>query len=143
MRGGMEGPQQFNWSRAIVAGATLNPLEEWDYETPDVDVKVELWHRATAVGLVSVTKSGGQAILQESPVQAGGTAGVLPSTLNTEPVVGEAYASRKLSVFYRNPTGGTITVDGIIKATPLRGRSGGGYRAKKGGGGRFKKGGRR
>lgn len=138
MRGGMEGPQQFKWSQAILAGATFNPLEVWDYETPDVDVKVEVWHRATAIGLVAVVKSGGQAITQESPVQAGGTAGTLPATLTTEPDVGEGFASKKLSVFYRNPTGGTITVDGIIKATPARGGNRGGYRRPGGGGGRGK-----
>jgi len=142
-RGGMEGPQQFKWTQAVLAGATFNPLDNWDYETPDVDVKVEVWSRATATGLLVVVKSGGQAITQESPVQAGGTAGVLPNTLNTEPDVGEGYASRKLAVQYRNPTAGTITVDGIIKATPLVGRAGGGYRGparKKGG---FRKGRRR
>ncbi len=141
MRGGMEGPQQFKWSRAILAGATFNPLEEWDYETPDTDVKVEVWHRATAIGLLVVIKSGGQAISQESPVQAGGTAGTLPATLTTEPDVGEGWASKKLQVFYRNPTGGTITVDGIIKATPTS-RGGGGYRRAAGGrakGGKFKR----
>jgi len=141
MRGGMEGPVQKAWSQAILAGATFNPLEEWDYETPDVDVGVEVIDRATAVGMLRVVKSGGLAIMQESPVQAGGTAGTIPNRLNTEPTVGEGFASKKLAVFYRNPTAGTITVDGYIVAVPKsRGfggrRGGGGGRAK---GGRFKK----
>ena len=58
-RGGMEGPVNFSWSQAILAGATFNPLTTFDYEMPDTDVAVEVLHRATAVGLVAVLKSGG------------------------------------------------------------------------------------
>jgi hypothetical protein len=121
MRGGLEGPAQFSWSQAILAGATFDPLQTWDYQNPNSDVAVEVIDRATAVGLVRVVKSGGQAITQESPVQAGGTAGTIPARLNTEPQTGKGFALRKLQVFYRNPTGGTITVDGMIIATPIGG----------------------
>lgn len=128
-RGGMEGPVNFSWSQAILAGATFNPLTTFDFEMPDSDVAVEVLHRATAVGLVAVLKSGGQAISQESPVQAGGTAGTLPARQTTEPLTGRGFASRKLQCFYRNPTGGTITVDGIIQVTPTGGaRAVGGLR---------------
>jgi hypothetical protein len=119
MRGGMEGPAQFSWSQSIAAGATFDPLVTWDYQNPDTDVAVEVLDRATAVGLLRVLKSGGQAITQEGPVQAGGTAGTIPARLNTEPQTGKGYAQKKLSVFYRNPTGGAITVDGMIIATPI------------------------
>ena len=141
MRGGMEGPVNRKWSQAILAGATFNPLEEWDYETPDVDVAVEVIHRATAVGLLAIVKSGGLAITQESPVQAGGTAGTIPNRLNTEVDTGEGFASKKLAVFYRNPTGGTITVDGMIIAVPRSrgGFGGGGRRAPARTRGRFKR----
>jgi hypothetical protein len=125
-RGGMEGPTNFTWSQAILAGALFNPLELFDYETPDTDVACEVLHRATAVGLVAVIKSGGMAITQESPVQAGGTAGTLPARQTTEAMTGKGFASRKLAVQYRNPTAGTITVDGIIIVTPIGGSRGGG-----------------
>jgi len=129
MRGGMEGPANFSWSQAILAGATFNPLEVFDFETPDSDVAVEVLHRATAVGLVAVIKSGGLAISQESPVQGGGTAGTLPARQTTEPMTGKGFASRKLAVQYRNPTAGTITIDGIITVTPAGGGGGGRRRA--------------
>ena len=124
-RGGMEGPAQFPWSQAILAGATFDPLGVWDYQTPDTDVAVEVLDRATAVGVLRQLKSGGQAITQEGPVQAGGTAGTIPARLSTEPQTGRGYGNKKLSVFYRNPTGGTITVDGMIIATPIGGGRGG------------------
>lgn len=129
MRGGQEGPSQFSWSQAILAGATFDPLTVWDYQTPDSDVAAEVIDRATAVGLLRVLKSGGQAITQESPVQAGGTAGTIPNRLNTEPQTGRGFGNKKISVFYRNPTGGTITVDGMIIATPIAGGGRGGSRS--------------
>jgi len=128
-RGGMEGPVQFPWTQSIAAGGTFNPLDGWDYETPDTECGIEVFHRATAVGLIAVAKTGGFAIQQEGPVPAGGTAGVPPGRINLDPITGVGYAARKLSVNYRNPTGGAITVDGYIIATPRRGFGGGGGRA--------------
>ena len=42
MRGGLEGPVQFPWTQSIAAGGVFNPLDGWDYETPDSDVGVEI-----------------------------------------------------------------------------------------------------
>jgi hypothetical protein len=118
-------PVTFVWSFAIVAGATFNPLTDWQYETPDFAGMVEVFSRATAVGLVETISSAGETLKQESPVQAGGTAGLTPSRLNTEPVVGRAAPLQKIRVGYRNPTGGTITIDGQIILTPVGGSRGG------------------
>lgn len=119
-------PVEFTWSQSIAAGATFNPMEDSEYETPDRDCMVEVLERATAVGLVSSVKSGGDTIKQESPVQAGGTAGTTPSRLNTEPVTGRAAKFQKVRVAYRNPTGGAIVVDGKMILTPIGGGGGGG-----------------
>jgi hypothetical protein len=81
----------------------------------------EVLERATATGLVSSVKSGGETIKQESPVQAGGTAGTTPARLGTEPVTGRARSQQKMRVAYRNPTAGAITVDGKIILTPAGG----------------------
>lgn len=105
---------QFTWSQSIAAGATFNPLANWDYETPKGNARVEVIERATAVGLVGAIKTGGENVKQESPIQAGGTAGTTPSPLNTTPTMGQAKGGLKLSIPYRNPTGGAITVDGVI-----------------------------
>jgi len=127
-------PVMFIWSQAILTGATFNPLQDWQYETPDFQGMVEIFSKATAVGLVETISSAGETLKQESPVQAGGVAGTTPSRLNTEPVVGKCAALQKIRVGYRNPTGGTITIDGLIVLTPLGGgRSGGGARRRFGG----------
>lgn len=122
-------PVTFLWTQAILAGAVFNPLSDWQYETPDFDGMIEVFSRATAVGLLENISSAGDTLKQDSPVQAGGTAGTTPSRLNTEPVVGRAAKMQKVRIGYRNPTGGTITVDGQIILTPLGGRGGGARRA--------------
>ncbi len=114
-------PVTFPWTQAILAGATFNPLTDWQYETPDFDGMIEVFSRATAVGLVESISSAGDTLKQEAPVQAGGTAGTTPSRLNTEPVVGRAARFGKIRIGYRNPTAGTITVDGQIILTPTGG----------------------
>ena len=122
-------PVTFIWSQSIAAGATFNPLTDWQYETPDFDGMIEVFSRATAVGLVETISSAGDTLKQESPVQAGGTAGTTPSRLNTEPVVGRAAKFQKIRIGYRNPTGGAITVEGQIVLSPLGGGGGGARRA--------------
>lgn len=105
------------WSQSIAAGATFNPLADWQYETPDADGVIEVFERATAVGLVSAVTAAGENVKQEGPVTAGGTAGQIPSRFNMDPFVGAVRKNQKLRVAYRNPTGGAITVDGQILLT--------------------------
>ena len=119
-------PVTFPWSQSIAAGATFNPLTDWQYETPQFPGMMEVFSRATAVGLVETISSAGDTLKQEAPVQAGGTAGTTPSRLNTEAVVGRCQAGQKVRIGYRNPTGGAITVDGIIIVSPVGGTSSGG-----------------
>jgi len=109
----------FTFSEAILTGATARPLDGWQYEYLPWPGEVTVLARATAVGMVSVYTSGSETIVEESPVQAGGTAGVIPAPLNT-PVQGwNGAAGDRLKLAYRNTTGGTITVDGIIEVSPL------------------------
>jgi len=109
----------FTFSNAVVAGATFRPLDGWQYQYLPWPSEVTVLARATAVDMVNTYTSGSETIVEESPVQAGGTAGVIPSPLNT-PVQGwMAAAGDLLKLNYRNTSGGTITLDGIIEVMPL------------------------
>lgn len=110
---------QFKFSQSVAAGATYNPLTGWTYEFLPWPAHVRILARATAVGFVGAAYSGSEAIEEECPVQAGGTAGVTPSELNTPPLDFQAAAGDKLRLAYRNPTAGAITVDGLIVVQPL------------------------
>jgi len=75
--------------------------------------------RATAVAVVNTYTSGSETIVEESPTQAGGTAGVTPASLNT-PIQGwHAAAGDLLKLSYRNTSVGAIVVDGIIEVNPM------------------------
>lgn len=131
-------PVKFDITQLIAAGAQFDALTGWQYETPDTPCMLEVLERATAVGALSTLTSAGDTLKQDANVQAGGTAGTTPSRLNTEPTVGHAQQNQKIRVGYRNPTGGTITVDGQIILTPTgAGRGGARRAAPRRAGGRF------
>ena len=109
----------FTFTFPVLAGTTFRPLDGWQYQYLPWPAEVTVLARATAVLMVNTYTSGSETIVEESPVQSGGTAGVIPSALNT-PVQGwHAAAGDLLKLSYRNTSGGTITLDGIIEVNPL------------------------
>ena len=109
----------FIYSQSVAAGASFNPLVGWQYQYLPWPAEVNVLSRASAIAMVQVFTSGSETIVEESPVQAGGTAGVTPSPLNT-PVQGwHAAAGDLLKLGYRNTSGAAITIDGIIEVTPM------------------------
>ena len=109
----------FIYSSSVAAGATFRPLDGWQYQYLPWPAEVTVLSRATAIAMVQVYTSGSETIVEESPVQAGGTAGTTPSPLNT-PVQGWlAAAGDLLKLSFRNTSGAAITVDGIIEVVPM------------------------
>ena len=109
----------FIYSASVAPGATFRPLDGWQYQYLPWPAETTVMSRATAVDVVQTYTSGSETIVEESPVQAGGTAGVTPSPLNT-PVQGWlAAAGDLLKLTFRNTSGAAITVDGIIEVVPL------------------------
>jgi len=109
----------FTFSETLAANGVARPLEGWQYEYLPWAAEVEVLARATSTAVVGVYTSGSETIVEESPVQAGGTIGVIPSPLNTPVQSWEAAAGDRLKLNYRNTAGLTPTVDGIINITPL------------------------
>lgn len=110
---------QLTFTASLAAGATATPLSGWQYEYLPFPAQVEVGINATAAGLVATVSSGSDVLQEESPVQAGGTAGVIPSPLNTPYLSDMAAAGDRMKVSIRNTTGGAVTFNGIIKVTPL------------------------
>lgn len=112
--GGMAGGSA-NFTFALLAGASFDPLDGWVYQTPVRNCALTLIQNATATGVVCTVTALARLILQRSPVPAGGTAGVFPTVFNA-PVVGpySIGAMEKLGARYDNPTGGTITVNVVV-----------------------------
>lgn len=112
------GPVSFFFSNAVLTGATNLPLDGWQYEFAPTAGAIEVLVRGTLVGGLATLTAGGDTIQQESPIQAGGTAGVTPSALNTPVVVGRVQKGDRLRLQIRNTNAGTVTFDGVVTFVP-------------------------
>lgn len=111
---------QFVFSTAMTANQLgLNPLAGWMYEYVPWPASVALLVRSTTVGNRITIFSGSETIQERTPVQGGGTAGVTPSELNTQPVVFLAAAGDRLKLAIDEVAAGTPTVDGVVTINPL------------------------
>src|SRR2546427_12895630 len=108
---------QLKWSRAVLTGASDSPISAqippWQYEFLPWPAEVVLMQRATAVSMLESVFSGSETIAQEQPVQSGGTAGTIPSPLNTTPLTFFGSAGDRLMGVNRHTNAGTATVDGL------------------------------
>ena len=114
----------FRFSQALTANQLgFNPLTGWQYEfVPMAYVRgaaCRLIDRATTTGARKTIYSGAQTIVQRSPVQGGGTAGVTPSELNSTPDTWIAQPGDRIILSYDEVAAGTPTVDGIFSIEPL------------------------
>lgn len=109
----------FTFTQSVAANAVFNPLIGWQYEYLPWPAEVQVLARAVDIGMVNTYTSGSETVVEESPVQAGGTIGVIPSPLNT-PVQGwEAAGGDRLKLNYRNTTALAVQLEGIIEINPL------------------------
>jgi photosystem II stability/assembly factor-like uncharacterized protein len=113
---------QFPFSFALAANEKgHDPLTSWQYRYLPFRAAVQLLLRTTgAAGNVTASvSSGSETIQQRAPVQVGGTAGVTPSVLNTQPIEWVAGAGDVLMVSVDENAGATPTVDGLIIVNPV------------------------
>lgn len=114
----------FVFSQALTANQLgFNPITAWQFQrVPNAwrnGGYVAVLQRATGLTVRASIFSGSQNIQQRSPVQAGGTAGVTPSALNTPVIDFQAAPDDLLSILDDEVGGLTPTVDGIITIEPL------------------------
>jgi hypothetical protein len=110
----------FNWSTAMTANQLgLNPLQGWQYEYLPWPAQVIILVRSTTTGNRITVFSGSETIQERTPVQAGGTAGVTPSELNTPAISFQAAAGDRLKLVIDEVAAGTPTVDGIAIVNPM------------------------
>lgn len=112
------------WSQALTANQLgFNPLVGWQFQrVPNAffnGAYVVILQRATGLSVRTSIFTGSQNIQQRSPVQAGGTAGVTPSQLNTPPIDFQASPDDLLTILDDEVGGLTPTVDGIISIEPM------------------------
>lgn len=109
---------KISWVEAMLTGVTFRPLDGWQYQYVPVGGMITILHNAAAVGIVVTVTSGSDTLQERSPVSADGTAGEIPSQLDTPALVDEVAAGDLIKIQYENTTGGTISVQGEIDYTP-------------------------
>jgi len=119
----------FFFTQALTANQVgFNPLQtapSWQFEIIPAawmaGAVCKLLTRTTgAAGTVRQSVfSGSTTIMQRSPVQVGGTAGVTPSELNTPAVLWRADPGDRIQIAIDETAGATPTVDGQITVEPL------------------------
>jgi hypothetical protein len=111
---------QLSFSLTLAANQLgLLPLTGWQYEFAPFPARLVLLLRSTATGSLVTVYSGSETVQERSPIQAGGTAGVTPSELNTPPTTWIAAGNDRLKVQIDNTTAGAMTIDGLIVIQPL------------------------
>lgn len=111
---------RFPFSQALTASQTgFNPLTSWDFERVPWQAACQLLINCTDANARLTLRTGSQTIQQRSPISAGGTAGVLPSELNYDPLRWVASAGDKITIEIDEVAGGTPTVNGVITVEPL------------------------
>lgn len=100
-----------------------NPLANWKFRYnpyPKAAVRI-LMNQTTAAtaNAVSEQTTIGTTIVSEGPVAGGGTAGVLPSTLNTAAIEFIADQGDLIEMSINELLGATPTVQGIVAIDPL------------------------
>jgi len=113
---------QYSFSQALTASQkNYDPLSGWQYRYLPWRAHVKLLLRTTgAAGNVTFTVySGSETIQQRSLMQIGGTAGVTPAELNTQPIEWIAAAGDVLLVLIDENAAATPSVDGVIIVNPV------------------------
>jgi len=114
----------FIWSNATAASVLdENQIAGWQYErVPSMFVNgayVAVLQRSVTAGMTQSIFTGSQNILQKSPIQAGGTAGVTPAPLETPVIDWRASPDDLLQVLVSDTVAAVNTIDGIVTIEPI------------------------
>jgi hypothetical protein len=114
--------------QTIAAGASVDLLNvtvgitrPWKYNRAPYSGILEVMVRAAAVGCTLQITAGSDEVEQESPISAGGTAGVLPARLATEPITFTVQQGDVISVVATNTTGAGVEVQATFELTRAKG----------------------
>lgn len=111
---------QFTNSQALTAlQSAYDPLATWQNRYLPYDAEVNVYIRATTVNTRLSLNAGSRTIQQRAPIQGGGTAGVTPSALNTNPITFIAFAGELLQLLIDEVASGTPTVDTLVVINQL------------------------
>lgn len=103
-------------SRSVAANSTVFPLQGSQYEYMSGNAKVEFAIIASATGVLASVFSGSDVLQQSAPVTVKATPVVYPDDFLIEDV---AAGGERISAEIRNTTAGAITVETVVRITPV------------------------
>lgn len=107
------------FSQALTANQTaFRPLQNWRFRRLPYRSLVTILLRATGVSGRFSVLTGTTEVVQRSVIQAGGTAGVTPTPLNTPVMQFICDAGDELDLAIDEVAGATPTVDGWVNIEP-------------------------
>lgn len=110
---------ELKFSTAMTANQSgLRPLANWRFRRLPYRAVITLLLRATTVGARYSILTGTSEIVQRSPVQGGGTAGVTPVPQTTPVDQWTGDAGDEIDLAIDEVLAGTPTVDGWISVEP-------------------------
>ena len=113
---------RLTFSQALTANQLgYNPISGWQFETVPYaqGAAVSIIIDCTDANARVTCYTGSQTVQERSPVQSGGTAGVMPAPLNNTPITFIAGFMDKLKLAIDEVGGVTPTVNGVIEIEPL------------------------
>ena len=109
---------KLNINTSIPAGATIDVLQDWQWQIPPKAGKVKLNAWTTATGLTHELTSLDKTILQRCPVSSGAAAAVLPTDFTVDPVIERVPPNQKMQLNVQNTTGGALAYLATIDYVP-------------------------
>jgi len=111
---------ELKFSQALTASQVgFRPLQFWRFRRLPYRAQVTVIIRATTVGARYSVLAGTTEIVQRSPVQGGGTAGVTPIPQTTPVDQFIADAGDEIDLAIDEVLAGTPTVDGWVNVEPI------------------------
>jgi hypothetical protein len=107
-----------NFTQSIAAGELYQPLIGWQYEYVPRGGIIKLLMDAGAVGVVATVTAGSDTLMERSPVAAGGTTGVIPSSFDVDALTDEVMGGDRVKIVFENTSGGAVVVNGKAEYLP-------------------------
>lgn len=103
---------------SVAANTKSSDIITGTYQFAPFDGEMIVYSRASATGLNTIVVVDGTTVINDQAISFTGTAGAI-SKIDHEIASIPVNSGSRIEVFFRNTTGGAITVDSIVELNPF------------------------